>query len=182
MGTLYLFSPYSLQYLPAFRNPAGYLGISSKAFTDFAPLFFMVVVSFAINGNKIIVLCYLLVNLGGQLRRLRLQFQHDLFEDIDRIMLTSSFDEDQTISSPAVPHGCLPLRRTRQSVPLLPPVIVVEPSPLRSLAADYPIRMILQPSHSGIFHPLAVAHPALRAFQQFSRYSPLRYRKRGLCC
>ena len=44
-------------------------------------------------------------------------------------------------------------------LPLLPDGIVVEPSPVQSLAADCPLHypQIFLHSHSGIFHPHAVA-------------------------
>ena len=48
----------------------------------------------------------------------------------------------------------LPLRH---SVPTPPPGIVVEPSPIRGLAADTSIRRIFGHSHFGLFHPYAVA-------------------------
>ncbi len=76
-----------------------------------------------------------------------------------------AFTKAQTISSPChlmwfrAPHfrALAPTPATR---------IVVEPSPVRGLAADCPICMIFRPSHLGLFHPYAVAHAALRGFQQ----------------
>ena len=44
--------------------------------------------------------------------------------------------------------------------------IVVEPSPIRSLAADYPIFIIFKHSHLIIFHIYVVVYKALRVSQQ----------------
>lgn len=39
--------------------------------------------------------------------------------------------------------------------------MVVEPFPIRDLAADYPIYIIFKHSHLGVFHPYVVANIAL---------------------
>ena len=53
---------------------------------------------------------------------------------------------------------------------LLPSGIVVEPSPVRGLAADRPIHIIFKPSHSHIFHCHVVVNMALRVSQQFNQF------------
>lgn len=63
---------------------------------------------------------------------------------------------------------------------LLPSGIVVEPSPVRGLAADCPIHMIFKPSHFGIFHPYVVVHVALRGFQQFNMFYQSCYHENDL--
>lgn len=45
--------------------------------------------------------------------------------------------------------------------------IVIEPSPIRSLAADYQIHIVFQHSHFGIFHPYVVANMTPMGFQHF---------------
>lgn len=51
---------------------------------------------------------------------------------------------------------------------LLPYGIVVEPSPVRGLAAGCPIQTIFAQSRSAMFHAHAVVRLALRVFQQFN--------------
>ena len=55
--------------------------------------------------------------------------------------------------------------RFRQS---LAKYLVVEPSPIRGLAADCPILIIFKLSHFGLFHPYVVVNKTLRVFQQFN--------------
>lgn len=60
---------------------------------------------------------------------------------------------------------------------LLPCGIVVEPSSVRSLAADCPICIIFKLSHLYIFHYYVVVYTSLRSFQQLNRfvtYIPIR--------
>lgn len=57
-----------------------------------------------------------------------------------------------------IPVGCPPLPTTRWH-------LVVEPSPVRGLAADCPILLIFKHSHLGLFHPYAVVQQTLRVFQ-----------------
>ena len=50
--------------------------------------------------------------------------------------------------------------------------MVVERSPIRSFAADYPIHIFLKHSHINIFHFYAVVYMALRAFQHLKQNEP----------
>lgn len=72
-----------------------------------------------------------------------------------------AFTKAQTISSShRDAHHCL-----RQT---LAEHLVVEPSPIRSLAADCPINAIFRPSHLAVFQTYVVVSIALRGFQQFN--------------
>lgn len=49
--------------------------------------------------------------------------------------------------------------------------LVVEPFPIRDLAADCPIHIIFKHSHLNFFHPYVVVYMALRGFQQFKGFN-----------
>ena len=63
----------------------------------------------------------------------------------------------------------LPLRRARRLLRYSLCGMVVEPSPVRSLAADCPIQILFIPSRIPLFHDYVVVKMALRGFQQFNR-------------